>query len=923
MIDLLWMFGRTPLIGVALGLWVGLAACQPEDNATAAHRHYDRAVAELQAGNPNVAWIEVRNALQRDPDNLAARLLIGRMHLGAGDAAQAETHLRRVHNAQPDTQTELLLARALLMLGRHQDVLQVASGDSGTPEEIAQRALYRTEAHLGLGQFDQAEQGFNAILANQPSSRAARYGLARVMVGRGDLDAARERLTPLVADESGFRQGWMLLGEIHRRQNRPVDALSALDRAETIAADDTLWLMRAQILLSTGDIERARENIDRALARNGNNTQARYLLAVIEFTSGNYTAAKEAFLRVEDQLRDQPQAMLLGAMIRYRTEELAQAELGLRRYLSVEPANHEVRQFLATLLLRGGRPREALDALQPLMAARPDEVAVLELAASAYNRLGDLNRAAEIFQRIAASGDRPLRQRAETMLSLLGVGGESDPMLEEALSDDLSRGIVLVLDYLRTNEVAAARAAIAPLRLAHPDNPIVLNLDGGVALAEGNQDQARRNFEDAVRLDPSFAPAADNLDRLDLAQGNRPAVEQRLRSRLAAAPDDERSIIRLAAFLLGDQRGDEAVRILEEARARLPQSAPILGQVIALRLSRDESAEAAALVDQILESGVDDPAILGLLGGALQQLGNPRRAVEVYRRLAEQRGDSIEAQLQLARALILAEQPDEGRRILDSARALDPEDERPVLALIEVALRQGDTERAIELARSLGNRDQVAAGRLQAALMQQSQRPAEAVPILARLLQEAPSSDIAMQLFFARGRAGQQAEAIGGLRDWLRSNPGDDRIRQLLATTLLTTGDYGGAVEEYQQLLTRNENDAAVLNNLAWALDQLGRPEALDYARRAHALAPESAAITDTLGWLQVRSGQIAEGVVLLERATQQEPENFDMQYHLAYALHQAGRGDEARAILDRILAADQAFSRSAEAQRLADQLRK
>src|SRR3546814_7859923 len=64
----------------------------------------------------------------------------------------------------------------------------------------------------------------------------------------------------------------------------------------------------------------------------------------------------------------------------------------------------------------------------------------------------------------------------------------------------------------------------------------------------------------------------------------------------------------------------------------------------------------------------------------------------------------------------------------------------------------------------------------------------------------------------------------------------------------------------------------SVLNNLAWLKNELGEPNALDYARRAHDLAPDSPEIADTLGWMLVQSKDTAEeGLALLREARSEE----------------------------------------------------
>ena len=48
-------------------------------------------------------------------------------------------------------------------------------------------------------------------------------------------------------------------------------------------------------------------------------------------------------------------------------------------------------------------------------------------------------------------------------------------------------------------------------------------------------------------------------------------------------------------------------------------------------------------------------------------------------------------------------------------------------------------------------------------------------------------------------------------------------------------------------------DNIVTLNNLAWALNELGDPKAIEYAERASNLAPYAPSVMDTQGWILVR----------------------------------------------------------------------
>ena len=88
-----------------------------------------------------------------------------------------------------------------------------------------------------------------------------------------------------------------------------------------------------------------------------------------------------------------------------------------------------------------------------------------------------------------------------------------------------------------------------------------------------------------------------------------------------------------------------------------------------------------------------------------------------------------------------------------------------------------------------------------------------------------------------------------------------------------------------------------MLNYLGYG--KLERGEDLDLAeamiRKASALAPDDASITDSLGWALYKRGRLTDAISTLTRAATSDPQQAEIHEHLGDALYQAGRRYEAR----------------------------
>jgi predicted Zn-dependent protease len=94
-------------------------------------------------------------------------------------------------------------------------------------------------------------------------------------------------------------------------------------------------------------------------------------------------------------------------------------------------------------------------------------------------------------------------------------------------------------------------------------------------------------------------------------------------------------------------------------------------------------------------------------------------------------------------------------------------------------------------------------------------------------------------------------------------------------------------------------------------------------AQRAYRISPGDAHIGDTLAWILVEQGEADTALAYLNTANLRAPQDLDIQYHLAVALHRVGRAADARLILESLLGAAGSFADRAEAEKLMQELKR
>ena len=181
-----------------------------------------------------------------------------------------------------------------------------------------------------------------------------------------------------------------------------------------------------------------------------------------------------------------------------------------------------------------------------------------------------------------------------------------------------------------------------------------------------------------------------------------------------------------------------------------------------------------------------------------------------------------------------------------------------------------------------------------------------------------PLPTLAIRRYSALQNAGKPAEATAMAEKWFKRPPeGRHAARATSPSRTCPKRDYPAAIRQYQIALEIEPNNTLFLNNLAWMLNELGRPEAQKYAERVYDLAPTNPSVLDTLGWILVQHGDAARGVELLKAAAAVAPGQNEIRLHLAKALLKTGDKAGAKTELEVLAKLEGTSAARDEAQKL------
>jgi len=909
---------------------LGVAGCA---RGVDAGEHMTRAQEYAARGNYRAAMIELKNVLAQDPRNADARMLLAQAELQLGDAAAAEKELRRAEElGVPVDTTRVPRARALIELREGQRAIELLDVETvADPGMRAEVLALRGNAQQSLAQYDAARAEYTAALALDTHNLTALLGLAQLELEH-DADAAEQRLDEAIEAHPDSPDARVARGRFFVERERFDEAHTEFERA-LAAIPEGLSRARMEALaglaeaqLGRHDAAGAKETVSRLAEIAGGHPLTQFLRARLAFDAKDFEAAGTYLDDVLAKAPDYAPAKLLQGAVNLASGNYAQAEMYLNSVVAMDPGNVQARKMLAAARLGLQQPQGAVDVLRPALDAA--DAPMLAMLGQASVRAGDYEGGLEYLERsLRADPDNPSLQ-LEMAAGYLAAGrvDQAISALEavpaKADSDLLRRELMLVLALARKQDWDGARTRAKALTERFPDQAMSYNLSGSVELAARDLPAARADFERAAALQPDSVTAVLNLARTDHAQGQPDAAYARIDAFLKRSPDDLLALLAIAEL---DERRGAPARAIEHLRQACAAHADAVQPRVALArvlmLTGDYQGALAPAQEAVRLRG-DSPMTLSALGFVQLGLGRSEEALAAFRKVAVATPSSADAQFNIARALLALGRRVQVREALERALSLDPGHLAAGSAMAKIALEGGRPEDALSIAERLQRAHpdsgipSVLRGDVHAARAQY----ADAAKDYAAALARTPDRSVAVKLYEARRSAGAP-DARVALTDWLAAHPDDVAVRLVLGQAHQDAGDAEAAVGEYERVLAAASGSAVALNNLAWLYAQRGDTRALEMAVRAHATAPESGEVTDTLGWLLVQQQDLQRAVPLLRSAVIQSPDVPEIRYHLAVALVRSGETEEARDLLHALLESQAQFDSKAQARELLDGL--
>ncbi|TFW19437.1 PEP-CTERM system TPR-repeat protein PrsT [Massilia arenosa] len=906
----------------ALLIGAGLAGChsQSTEQLLAEAKQYE------QKGDNKAALIQLKNAATKSPEAADVRLQLGDLYTKTSDYLSAEKEYRKALELKvPKERVLLPLAKAMIVQNQFQKVLDETADHATTPEIITVRG----EAYLGLNDLPHAKEQFEAALKLKPEYADALIGMARYSMATRDLDSASKYADEAIAKNPKNDDALFFKGAMLRATGKPLEAIAAFDQVAKLNPEHRFaYVEKAALEISQNKLDAAQADLDLAKKQNPNSLQVLYTDALLQFTRGHSAKALEILTKVLRVVPDHYPSILLAGACEVNTGANEQANQHLRKYIEKYPNNIYARKLLAATLLRGGQAPDALAVLAPALKDNATDPQLMALAGQGHLEAREFGKASEYFDKAAKLEPQAASLRTSLGLAKLGEGDADDAIreLEKAAELDAktpNAALALIRTEMGLKQYDKALAEVNKLEKSTPNNPVILNIKGGVLLAKQDRAGARAVFEKAVAAKPDYFPAVANLAQLDVGDNKLADARKRLQAFVDKNPKSATGMSALASLALRENKVPEATSWLEKANAANPDDVGPALQLGTFYLRQGEKQKALTLIRKYQTVNPTNADLLDLLGQIQVSSADLPGALETFSKLVNVQPKSPLAQMRLAGVHMMMKNDSLAEDDLKKALQLDPNFIEAQMAQVELHVRRNRPDDALAVARAMQKqRPRLPVGfAVEGDIYMAQRKPELALKAYEQAFDRMKSSDMLIKVVNAMTASGKVKEADARLAAWRKERPNDLMVAMAVSDRLLANRQYKEALPILEQLATKPVTQVAALNNMAYAYQQLKDGRAAATAEQALKLAPENAAVNDTLGWILAEQGDHKRALPLLQKASKLAPDLPDVRYHLAVSLSRTGDKAGAKKELEQLLAKNQGFAQADEARALLKQL--
>ncbi len=814
---------RTSLLAIVLAASLGLSGCDSAEKR--AEEHYQSSLVLLEEGDVDRAIVELRNVFKLNGLHREARLTYARVMRETGNYREAYSHYLLLSEQFPKDPLPRKWMFRLAML----------AGDLDEAEKHGRKAIE-------IAPEDPEVQAMSAILDYQAAIKAE---------AADDRRAAAARLQALADKVEDVQLTLPTLIDNHVREGEAQQALAEIDRL--LATDEKLerWQqIKLSILANLGDDAATRAQFEKIVALFPDSPE--YPQTYLQwYVSRGDSDGAAAFLRdwiaaaEDDDQRTERQVQLVGYVAQTGGSDAALKELD--RLIGDGAAPEVFRALRAGFRFDRGDHDPAIAEMEAILAE------------------ADPNATGKARERLL-----DIEVNLVRMLQVVGREDEARARIDAVLTKDDSHVGALKIHARWLIEADKADDAIVELRTAlgrAPEDPEIMSLIAEAHLRNGSRDLAGEMMSLADETSGHAPRYATAYARFLIADRNYKPAENVLTEALRRAPDDldllgllgrayietpdwrraEATEARLRRIgtgqaiavadalkvdrLRGQNRGDEALRFLNELAARTDASSAAEIAVARTYIENGKFDDAESFIDKRLSEDPDQPVMRMLQAALFANTGRGEESEAILRDLVAKDPSSEIVWRALYESKLRSGETEAARGILDEALAALPDSPDLLWAQAGQLERDGDFDGAIAIYQGLYDKlpnSPIIANNLASLLSTHRDDPAslERAFTIARRLRGSDVPAFQDTYGWIAHLRGDEDEAIKHLEPAAKAFPEEAIVQYRLGMSYAAAGRTEAAIERLQSAVDLAGPDAAAPEYAA-ARAEIGRLTAL------------------------------------------------------------------------------------------------
>jgi len=464
-------------------------------------------------------------ARQIDPKDRSAMMFLANFYQTIKDSNRAEAVYREALSIYPSDKEVYLPAVIFYdQLGRMDEEERILHDAQNKDARIPEPLLILADLYTGRDRSADARKLLLELKQRFPTNMDVSIKLALSLL-QDQPQQARKEIDQILKADPKNPVGQVLLGELQFLSGQ-------FDAAETtLASSPAVDSQYPQVHFLLGNISARKSQLDQAifhyqksLAVNSTYIPARVALADVFQSQGRLSESRDALRQAMEVQPDYLPARILKATLDGNDKNNKEGEQELAALLKDQPQNAAVYRQMGRYYDSRGRTPDAEKNFLRALDLQPESQEILRELVFFYVRLKQTDRAIQKLN--AIPDDKKLAFHYELLglvYSQSGRSQDAENAYKKALEKDPNRtssDAYLFADYMKNGRTTEGLQKLDDIIKKSPLNANAYGAKAQIYETQGNFEQAKVNYTQALKVDPNAEIAANNLAYILAEQGS-------------------------------------------------------------------------------------------------------------------------------------------------------------------------------------------------------------------------------------------------------------------------------------------------------------------------------------------------------------------------------------------------------------------